>query len=82
MTSQYFGSNSMSRACRPNFSHAIKVDPAPPNRSTTQSPAWLLFTNARSINSTGFMVGWSRFAVGFFSSQSVDCDLSPYQASV
>jgi hypothetical protein len=57
-------------------------DPEPPNRSRTRSPALLLFASARSINSTGFMVGWRRFAAGFFSCHSVDCDLSPYHGSL
>jgi hypothetical protein len=42
----------------------------------------LLFTNARSTNSTGFIVGCSRFAAGLFSSHNVDCDLSPYHGSL
>jgi hypothetical protein len=32
------------------------------------------------VRSTGFIVGWSRFAAGLFSCHSVLCDLSPYQA--
>ena len=59
-----------------------KAEPEPPNRSSTQSPPLLLFTSARSISSTGFMVGCRRLAAGFFSCHSVDCDLSPYQASL
>jgi len=81
MQSAYFGSISMSRALRLRRSHAINVLPDPPKRSATTSPALLLFKRARSTSSTGFAVGWMRFAAGFFSSQRVDCDLSPYQAS-
>jgi hypothetical protein len=32
MTSQYFGSSSISRAFRPVFSQAISVEPEPENR--------------------------------------------------
>src|ERR1019366_1728867 len=81
ITSAYLASNSISRLARPSRSHAISVEPDPPNRSTTRSPALLLFRRARSISSTGFMVGCRRLAAGLFSSQSVDCDLSPYQGS-
>ena len=81
MQSAYRGSISISRALRPRRSHPISVEPEPPNRSTTISPALLLLTSARSTNSTGLAVGWMRLAAGFFSSHSVDCDLSPYQAS-
>ena len=45
------------------------------------SPALLLLTSARSMSSTGFMVGCSRFAEGLFSSHKVDWALSPYQGS-
>jgi len=81
MTSEYRLSISISRAVRPRRSHAMSVEPDPPNRSTTMSPALLLLSSARSINSTGFIVGCRRFAEGFFSCHRVDCDLSPYQGS-
>ena len=71
----------MSRALRLRRSQPISVDPEPPNRSATTSPDLLLFSSARSTSSTGFAVGWMRFAAGFFSFHSVDCDLSPYQES-
>src|ERR1700693_2172617 len=58
----------MRYALRPRRSHPISVEPDPPNRSTTRSPALLLFTSARSISSTGFIVGCRRFAAGLFSS--------------
>jgi site-specific recombinase XerD len=57
----------LSREVRFRRSHAISVLPEPPNRSATRSPALLLFISARSISSTGFAVGWIRFAAGFFS---------------
>src|SRR5260370_13328234 len=44
----------MSRAERLRRSHPISVEPDPPNKSTTMSPALVLFSSARSINSTGF----------------------------
>ena len=53
ITSVYFGSSSISRACRFRRSQAISVDPEPPNRSKTQSPPLLLFTSARSIKLDG-----------------------------
>jgi len=59
----------------------VSVEPDPPNRSATISPALLLLTSARSTSSTGFMVGCSRLATGLFSHHRVDCDLSPYQGS-
>jgi len=39
ITSQYFASSSIRRAKRPVFSQAINVEPEPPKRSTTMSPA-------------------------------------------
>ncbi len=71
----------MSRAERLRRSQPISVEPDPPNKSTTMSPALLLLASARSINSTGFIVGCSRLAAGLFSSHRVDCVLSPYQTS-
>ena len=56
----------------PAVRSAISVLPEPPNKSATRSPALLLFNRARSTNSTGFMVGCSRFAAGLFSCHSVD----------
>ena len=47
----------MRRALRRRRSHPIRVDPAPPNKSNMRSPAWLLFTRARSTSSTGFHRG-------------------------
>ena len=60
----------MSRAERLRRSHPINVEPDPPNKSTTMSPALVLFSSARSINSTGFIVGCSRLAAGLFSPQA------------
>ena len=80
-TSAYFGSSSIVRQILPVTSHPKSVLPAPPNKSTATLPALLLLMRERRTNSTGFMVGWSRLAAGFFSSHSVDCDLSPYQGS-
>jgi hypothetical protein len=37
ITSQYFGSSSITRAWRPAFSQAIRVDPDPPKGSSTMS---------------------------------------------
>jgi hypothetical protein len=51
ITSQYLGSNSITRAWRPAFSHAITVVPLPPNGSRIVSRALLLFRSARSTNS-------------------------------
>ena len=48
MTSQYFGSNSISLAWRLIFSHAIKVLPLPPNKSNIASPDLLEFVIALS----------------------------------
>ena len=57
ITSQYFGSNSISRARRPVFSQATRVVPEPPNGSSTRLPRLLLFITARSTRTTGFIVG-------------------------
>lgn len=59
ITSQYFGSSSINRARRFVFSHAIIVDPDPPNTSIITSPFLLLFNRDLSISSTGFWVGWT-----------------------
>ena len=64
ITSQYLGSSSISRACRPVFSQAMIVVPDPPNGSRIVSRLLLLFRSARSTNSTGFIVGCSRLAAG------------------
>jgi hypothetical protein len=50
-----FGSNSISRAWRPVRSHAISVEPDPPNGSSTVSRVFEELRSARSINSTGFI---------------------------
>jgi hypothetical protein len=51
ITSQYFGSNSITRACRPIFSQAMIVVPLPPNGSGIVSRDLLLFRSARSTSS-------------------------------
>lgn len=56
ITSTYFGSSSINRARRPDFSQAISVEPEPPKGSSTRSRVLLLFRTARSTSSTGFMV--------------------------
>ena len=61
ITSQYFGSSSTSRAWRPVFSQAIRVEPEPPNGSSTMSRLLLEFRIARSTSATGFMVGCRSF---------------------
>jgi len=66
MTCAYRGSISISRALRLRRSQAIKVEPAPAQKSPQISPALLLFTRARSTSSTGFIVGCRRFAAGLF----------------
>ena len=80
--SAYLGSISIRRALRRRRSQAIKVEPAPAQKSPQTSPTLLLFTRARSTNSTGFIVGCRRFAAGLFSCHNVDWLLSPYQASL
>jgi hypothetical protein len=57
VTSQYRGSSSTSRACRPAFAQAIKVEPEPANGSRTMSRDLLEFLTARSTSATGFIVG-------------------------
>ena len=73
ITSQYFGSNSMTLACRPIFSQAMIVVPLPPNGSRIVSRDLLLFRRARSTSSTGFIVGCSRLAAG-----RLICHVSPW----
>ena len=70
ITSQYFGSSSTSRACRPAFSQAISVEPEPPNGSSTMSRLLLEFRIARSTSATGFMVGWRSFLAGLSTNQT------------
>ena len=79
ITSQYFGSNSISRAWRPAFSHAISVVPEPPNGSSTVSRPLLLLRMARSTNSTGFIVGCRSFTTGFFTNQTSPWSRAPHQ---
>jgi hypothetical protein len=50
MTSQNFGSSSMSRARRPVRAAAISVLPLPPNTSRTTSPVSVEFRIARSMS--------------------------------
>ena len=45
----------------PGFSQAIKVEPEPPNGSSTMSRLLLEFRIARSTSATGFMVGCRSF---------------------
>src|SRR5262249_13175888 len=56
ITSAYNGSSSIRKARRPVRSAAIKVDPLPPKRSRTFSPARDEYCIARSANATGFSV--------------------------
>ncbi len=65
ITSTYFGSSSISRATRPDFSAAISVVPEPPNGSSTTLPGRLELRIARSTSSTGFIVGCRSFFCGF-----------------
>ena len=70
ITSQYLGSSSTSRAWRPVFSHAISVEPEPPNGSSTMSRLLLELRIARSTSATGFMVGWRSFLAGLSKNQT------------
>src|ERR1039458_5383111 len=79
ITSQYFGSNSITRAWRPDFSQAINVVPEPPNGSSTVSRPLLLFLMARSTSSTGFIVGCRSFTEGFLMNQTSPWSRAPHQ---
>ena len=39
-----------------------RVDPGPPNKSSTFSPAWDEYCIARTASSTGFSVRWTIFS--------------------
>src|ERR1039458_3513278 len=79
ITSQYFGSSSITRACRPVFSQAITVVPLPANGSRIVSRDLLLFRSARATNSTGFIVGCSWLAAGRLICQASPWFRSPHQ---
>ena len=70
ITSQYLGSSSTSRAWRPAFSQAIRVEPEPPNGSSTMSRLLLELRIARSTRATGFMVGCRSFLTGLSKNQT------------
>ena len=70
ITSQYRGSSSTSRACRPALAHAISVEPEPPKGSSTISRVLLEFRIARSTRATGFIVGWRSFLAGLSKCQT------------
>jgi hypothetical protein len=70
IVSTYFGSSSISRAWRPAFSHAISVDPDPPNGSNTMSRLLLELRIARSTRATGFMVGCRSLRTGLSKNQT------------
>jgi hypothetical protein len=44
------------------FSQAMSVEPEPPNRSRTLSPAEPYFSKHHSARAIGFCVGWQRFS--------------------
>ncbi len=79
ITSQYFGSSSITRACLPVFSQAISVEPDPANGSNTVSRVFEELRIARSINSTGFIVGCRSFFTGFFTSHTSPWSRAPHQ---
>ena len=79
ITSQYSGSSSTSRACRPVFSPAIRVEPEPPNRSSTMSRLLLELRIARSTSATGFMVGCRSFLAGLSKNQTSPWSRAPHQ---
>ena len=57
ITSQYAGSISIMRQARPVCSHAIKVEPLPPNGSRTTAPGSVLLQMRYASSRTGFIVG-------------------------
>jgi hypothetical protein len=79
ITSQYFGSSSITRASRLVCSHAINVVPDTPNGSRIVSRVLLLFRSARSTNSAGFVVGCCRFAIGRLMNQTLPWFRSPHR---
>ena len=57
-------------------SHTV---PEPPNRSKTMSRLLELLRIARSINSTGFMVGWRSFTLGLSTNHTSPWSRAPHQ---
>lgn len=70
ITSTYFASSSISRACRIVFPQAISVEPEPPHKPRTKSPALPLFSSARSINATGLCAGCNSFTTSMGAGRS------------
>ena len=76
MTSQYFGSSSTHRHTRPVLSHAISVEPLPPNVSRTTALRFEELPMRYQSISTVFIVGWTSFFFGLSYSMTVVCERS------
>ena len=64
MTSTYLGSYSIVQHLRLSCSQAMRVEPLPPNRSSTVWPGFELFLMSLPQSTTGFMVGCSALRGG------------------